>query len=178
MDITYLGGASFTLAGTRMVTINAEAEEKGGISLFSRRQRSAKLRINGPGEYEIGDVLIATVPMGPYSAERWAHAVLLDGTNVLFLEGEIGGLTDDALLAIGPVDVVILEAERLPEGVKAVQDLTPRLVLPFGTRAAELCAALGVKDAVPVARVNVTGKNPGAVLLKPRRPAARKRPAA
>jgi hypothetical protein len=178
MEITHTGDASFTLHGSRTVAINPEQRENGAINLFSRRQRRFRLQVNGPGEYEIGDVLIATVPIGPFSAEQWAHGIKLDETNVLFLEGDPGALTESALLAIGPVDVLIVSAGDLPATVKAAQDLAPRLVIPFGPHAAELCAALGVKDAAPVSRVHVNGKTPRAVLLKARRAAARKRPAA
>jgi beta-lactamase family protein len=178
MEITCTGDASFLLQGSRTVAINPQQAERGVITLFGRRQRSARLQINGPGEYEIGDVLIATVPIGPYSAQQWAHAVKLDEINVLYLDGDAEALTEEALLAIGPVDVLILAADKLPSAVKAAQDLTPRLVIPFGPHAAELCAALGVKDAAPVSRVNINGKAPRAVLLKPRRAPTRKQPAA
>jgi hypothetical protein len=177
MEITYGGDARFKLAGSRTVSINGEPGDKSDISLFTRRQRGSRLRINGPGEYEISDVLIVTVPVGPSKSERWAHGVTLDDTRVLYLEGEVDALTETALLAIGPVDVLIIEAAKLPAAVKAAQDLTPRVVVPFGPHAAELCAALGVKDAAPIARLSLNGKTPKAVLLKAPR-TARKRTAA
>jgi hypothetical protein len=178
MEITYAGDSAFKLAGSKIVTINNPTAGKGEISLFSRRQRSPRLLVNGPGEYEIGGVLIVTVPVGTGHAERWAHAIALDDSNIFFLEGEVEGLTETSLLAIGPVDVLIVQAEKLTETVKLAQDLAPRLVIPFGTHASAVCAALGVKDAAPASRLNLNGKCPRAALLKAPRASARKRTAA
>lgn len=164
MDITYAGEASFVLKGERVVVINpAERNGQADITLFTRRRADRKLIVNGPGEYEIAGVLIATVPVGT----GLAHAVELDGINVLHLERG-ASLNDRDLAAIGKVDVLLIESEDLKQAQAAITDVTPRVVIPFGKHASEVCAAAGVKDAEPQARFSWNGITtpPRAVLLK------------
>lgn len=167
MEITYRGGRSFRISDERVVAINPPARTVD-LTLHSRRKDAAKQRVSGPGEYEIGGILIATVPVGPANSPTLAHAVDIEGTNVLYVDGEVDRLSADALLAIGTVDILIVEAEDLATAQKVAQDLTPRVVIPFGSKAAELCAALGVRDAQPTTKFtwNGSGKAAKAVLLK------------
>jgi hypothetical protein len=96
--------------------------------------------LDGPGEYEVKDVLIAGVRTyrddhrGEERGQNIAFVVELDGVHVVHL-GDIGHLlTEEKLTDIGPVDVVCL-----PVG----GTLTP-------TRAAELVAQLDAKVVIPM----------------------------
>ena len=96
--------------------------------------------LDGPGEYEVKDVLIAGVRTfrddhrGEERGQNVAFVVELDGVHVVHL-GDIGHLlTEEKLTDIGPVDVVCL-----PVG----GSLTP-------TRAAELVAQLDAKVVIPM----------------------------
>jgi hypothetical protein len=154
MEITYAGANSFVLKGERTVVINPSAStERADIPLYTRRQKSKKLLINGPGEYEIGGVLVTSVALG----DDLVHAVEVDGINVLHLTGDARKLTDRDLSAIGKVDILLVEAAELKQAQNAVSDLTPRVVIPFGAHAAEVCATSGVKDAQPQARFTWNG---------------------
>jgi L-ascorbate metabolism protein UlaG (beta-lactamase superfamily) len=96
--------------------------------------------LDGPGEYEVKDVLMAGVRTfrddhkGADQGRNVAFVVELDGVHVVHL-GEIGHLlTEDKLTEIGPVDVALV-----PVGGAL-----------SATRAAELVAQLDAKVVVPL----------------------------
>jgi hypothetical protein len=168
MEITYQGGASFLITADPVVAINPETAPRDSVVLRTERRKAAKHIVAGPGEYEIKNALIVTVPVGEPATGRLAHAVDLGGSNVLFLEGPAGVLETSARTAIGAVDVLIVDTVDLRAAHELVRDLNPRVVLPFGKAAAELAAALGLKDPQPVSEFswNGTGATPKAVILK------------
>ncbi|HZU12548.1 MAG TPA: MBL fold metallo-hydrolase [Chloroflexota bacterium] len=174
MDITYAGDASFLLRGEGTVAINPTAKSDAAIRLFSSRQRGKKLIINGPGEYEIGDVLITTVPAGN---GKLAHAVDLDGIRVLHLPDAGTSFDDQTLRDIGRVDILILHADDVAAVGRAINDLVPRTVVPYGAYASQVCVLTGVKDAESLTRFTWNGMTspPKAVLL--RVPGSRRRAA-
>lgn len=180
MDITYAGDDSFLLRGEVTVAINPTAKADARIRLFSDRRREKKLIVNGPGEYEIGDVLITTVPVGK---GRLAHAMDLGGIRVLHLPDARTAFDDRTLLEIGRVDILLLAADDLAAAGRVIGDLAPRAVLPYGPFADQVCALVGVKDAEPQPRFNWNGVTalPKATLLKvpgTRRRSAQPAPAA
>lgn len=178
MEITYAGDASFRLKDTCTVAINpAEKAEAGTVTLYTERKAATKNLIAGPGEYEIAGALIATVPLGAPDSPHLAHAVNMDGTNVLHIGSRIQILDENAVTAIGRIDVLIVNADDLAIAQQTVSDLMPRVVVPFGSQAEALCAALGVKEPQPALRFtwSGTGMPPKAVLLKA--PGRRKRAA-
>jgi L-ascorbate metabolism protein UlaG (beta-lactamase superfamily) len=96
--------------------------------------------LDGPGEYEVKDVLITGVRTfrdehrGKERGQNVAFIVELDGVHVIHL-GDIGHLlTEDKLTDIGPVDVVLV-----PVGGAL-----------SATKAAELVAQLDAKVVVPM----------------------------
>jgi hypothetical protein len=96
--------------------------------------------LDGPGEYEVKDVLMAGVRTfrderkGAERGRNLAFVIELDGVHVIHL-GEIGHLlTEDKLTEIGPVDVALV-----PVGGAL-----------SSTRAAELVAQLDAKVVVPL----------------------------
>jgi hypothetical protein len=170
MDIAYLGDHSFLVKGERIVAINPPAgTARPDIALHSRRQARSKEIVNGPGEYEIGGCLIVTVELGPREASTLAHAIEVGGLNVVHLGTIIGALSDRAAAGLGRADVLLVNTDDLRAAQEAITNLTPRLVIPYGPHAAELCAVLGVKDARPQPRLSWNGitTQPKAVLLKP-----------
>jgi hypothetical protein len=153
------------IKGERTVAINPAAKsETGHIALYTIRQKGTKLLANGPGEYEIGGVLITSVAQDT----GMAHAVEVDGINVHHLPGDARKLSDRDLAAIGKVDVLLVDSTDLKRAQNAVTDLVPRVVIPFGANAVEVCAVAGVKGAEPQNRFSWNGLSapPKAVLLK------------
>lgn len=167
MEIAYSGGNTFRIEAETPVILNPlQKVATGLIALYTTRQRSPRQIVNGPGEYEISGVLIAVMPLGPAPDRRLAHVLTVDGMNVLFVDGPPAGLDVRARAEIGPVDILIINSEDVPDSLELIRELTPRVVLPFGAQAPVLCAALGVANAEPTLRFRATAKNPKAVLLK------------
>lgn len=165
MEITYQGGASFTLKGERVVAINPPRGYKADISLYSSRQRG-KLLINGPGEYEVGGVLMVTAE--PRGSKGLVQSVCLDDLNIVHLGPDAGTLGPQELESLGRVDVLIVNADRPECARAAIRDLTPRVVIPFGARAVELCQSLqGQKEKPMRFSWNGLTKVPRALVLKP-----------
>src|SRR4051812_27750565 len=97
-DISYVGGASFVVKGDRVIKIDpTSAVEKGEIALHSTRQKRGKLIVNGPGEYEIGGVLIATIEIGERGAGTLVHAIEMGGLTVAHVARAGGRLSEEQL---------------------------------------------------------------------------------
>ena len=169
MDITYLGGHSFVLKGEHTIAINPPAgSPRSDITLHSKRQARSKEIVNGPGEYEIRGSLIVTLELGPCDATTLIHAVEVGGLAVVHLGPTVRDLSERAISDLGRVDILLVNADDLRAAQAAVTDLSPRLIIPYGAHAGELCAALGVKDPQPQARLVWNGLTPQlkVVLLK------------
>lgn len=177
MEITYLSGASFQIKADRIVALNPPQGIAADVVLHSARQNSSKHIVNGPGEYEISGVLIFTVEAGPKDSATLVHAIETGGVSIVHLGTPLHQLDKRALEALGRVDILLLNAEDLATAQEAVRDLEPRIVIPFGSRAPELCVALGVREPRAESRFSWNGLTtpPKAVLLKA--PGARKRAA-
>jgi len=170
MEIMYLGQASFQLRGERVVDVNPiQKPARGNIALYSTRQSTRQLVVDGPGEYEIGGVLIATAQAGSKDSGVLVHSVTMGNLNLVHLT--VGGddLSERALEDLGKVDILLVQADEVAEAQAAIQKLEPRVVIPFGSQAMELCIALGVPQPRTETRFswNGTTNAPKAVLLKP-----------
>lgn len=167
MDITYLGHSSFEVRGDVTVVIDPPSPRPADLTLYTKRQKDRRCLVNGPGEYEIGGILIVTAAAARSS--NLTHAIGLAGLNLVHLGVQIEPLHERDLEAIGKVDILLLSADDLPAAQKAVGILEPRVVLPFGTGASPLCAALGEREIQERARFSWNGVSPvpRAVLLKP-----------
>ncbi len=175
MEISYGGGASFLLKDERTVTINPERQaEKADIAVYSTRKAWKRLIVDGPGEYEIGGVLIRTIQL----AERLAHSIAVGGLNVVFLDAVPANLGPEDVEPLGRTDVLVVRTDDLPAAQGAIRELLPRVVVPFGAGVEEACAALGVTDSKPAVRWawNGSGTPPKVVRLKA--PGAKRRRAA
>ncbi len=96
--------------------------------------------LDGPGEYEVKDVLITGVKTyrdeqkGAERGRNIAFMVELDGVHVIHL-GDIGHLlTEDKLTDIGPVDVVCIPVGgtlSTTKGAELVAQLDAKVVVPM-----------------------------------------------
>lgn len=170
MEITYGGKASFTLRGEKSVSIDGGEAD---ISLFTTRQKKTALKVNGPGEYEVGGVLITSLEL----SGTLLYAITLDDINVAHISTGTAGLTERDLAALGRIDVLLVHADDQKTAQEAIADLSPRVVIPFGPEAAAIAASLGIKNPEPQSRFSWNGVTapPKAVLL--REPASRKKAA-
>lgn len=166
MDITYLGHTSFEFRADATVVIDPPSPRPADLTLYTSRQKGEHCLVNGPGEYEIGGILVVTAAAA--RSPNLTHAIGLASLNLVHLGARIEPLHERDLEAIGKVDILLLPADELPTAQKAVGILEPRIVLPFGAGAALLCAALGERDVQEKARFSWNGVSPvpRAVLLK------------
>lgn len=173
MEVSYLGGASFLVKDERTVSINPEKRtEQADITLHSARKIRKKTIVDGPGEYEIGGVSIVTAEV----AGKLAHAIDIGGLSLVHLDAVPVVLDPATTEAMGRVDVLIINADDLKAAEGAMRILTPRVVMPYGAHAVELCKTLGV-DGKASSRWSWSGAGtpPKAILLKA--PAAKRRAA-
>jgi hypothetical protein len=161
MEITYGGKAAFTVRGEKSVSIDGPEAD---IALFTTRQKKAALKINGPGEYEVGGVLITSLEV----SGTLLYAITLDDINVAHISTSTAGLTERDLAALGRIDVLLVQASDQKAAHEAIADLSPRVVIPFGPTAPAIAAALGVKNAETQPRFiwNGVSAPPKAVLLR------------
>jgi L-ascorbate metabolism protein UlaG (beta-lactamase superfamily) len=145
--------------------------------------------LDGPGEYEVRDVLLTGVrtyrddARGADRGKQIAFVVELDGMHTIHL-GEIGHLlTEEKLGDIGPVDIACVPIGGALSPTKAAElmaQLDPRIVLamPLDDEAAEVREALakffhemgGEPVAQPKLSVTISGlpAETTTVLLEPR----------
>jgi L-ascorbate metabolism protein UlaG (beta-lactamase superfamily) len=130
--------------------------------------------VNGPGEYEIADVLIAGVATsvapktGPTNT---AYVFRLEDLAVCHLGDVHAKLTDNQVEELGSIDVLLLPvggggALGSSQAAEVVSQLEPSLVIPMrdghsgsgdGLEQVTLfCREMGAKDVVPEAKVSVT----------------------
>jgi hypothetical protein len=169
MEINYNGGSRFVIRGTKVVTIDpVEKQPKDVLALYTTRHARPKSVVNGPGEYEIGGVLIGTVVVGEPRSKALAHAVTIDDLTLCVLGGNPELLEPRALDALGRIDVLLLGDASPEVAQKAISLLEPRVTLAGGEKALDVAAALGVKDAEPKPRFTWNGVSavPRAVVLK------------
>lgn len=179
MDITYAGGASFLIKGERVVAINPqEKKPSADVVLHSTRKDAKRDIADGPGEYEIGEVLVTTVRTGERGSTALSHAVTLANITTLHLASNVDKLDNAAVDIIGSVDILILNTDDLKAAQAAEKLLDARVVLPFGAHTSEFCTAIGAGAVEPVARFswNGTATPPKVVVLKA--PGTRRRTAA
>jgi L-ascorbate metabolism protein UlaG (beta-lactamase superfamily) len=132
--------------------------------------------LDGPGEYEIRDVLLTGVrtyrddDKGSQRGKGVAFAVELDGVHTIHL-GEIGHLlTQEELSEIGTVDVACVPIGGALSATKAaelVAQLDPKIVVPMALseeRAGDEALAkffheMGAEAVTPVGKLAITASN-------------------
>jgi hypothetical protein len=181
VDISYLGENRFLIRGEGTVAVNPErAVPDATVTLHGSKQKRNAGFVNGPGEYEIGGVLIVSLAVGERGSGELAHSFEVGDLNIVYLGDRLHALTERDVMALGAIDVLIINANSVPLARETVRDLTPRVVIPFGIGAEDLVKSLGIADPQPQAKFSWNGvtKAPAAVLLKaPRGPKSRNRAA-
>jgi hypothetical protein len=154
--------------GERSVAINPQSKSPADIVLYSEKRDAQKLIVNGPGEYEIAGVSIVTARVAGASSGI-IHAVNLDGVNVLLVLESSARLSEENLYSVGTVDVLSVNSGEPATAEALAIDLSPRVVIPFGDHADQLCVMLGARDATPQPRFSWNGSSAvaKALLLKP-----------
>jgi L-ascorbate metabolism protein UlaG (beta-lactamase superfamily) len=167
-----------------LVTYSHRDPEAAGTGRTNGRKPAAEVgvptslqpafRLEGPGEYEIHDVLVTGIRTArdeARGAERGlntAFVVLLDGLHAIHL-GDLGHLlTEEQLREIGPVDVacVPLGGHLSPaKAAEVVAQLEVNLVVPLlvaenetdsETALAKFLHEMGAKDLTPQPKLVVT----------------------
>lgn len=129
--------------------------------------------VNGPGEYELKDVLIAGVATASepqIGATNTAYVFRFDDLAVCHLGGLQAKLTDKQVEEIGDIDVLMIpiggNGTVGPGGAaEVVAQLDPALVIPMEYQAREdasvqpvdyFCREMGTKDFVPQPKLSVS----------------------
>lgn len=160
MEIFYEGKGAFTLLGSRSVSIDGRAAD---IALFTSRQKSTTMKLNGPGEYEVRGVLVTTVDV----SDTLVHAITLDDIAVVHIAAGTP-LTERDIASVGRADVLLVRADDPRTAGAVIADLAPRVVIPFGEHSHKIAASCGLKDLEPRRSFSWNGMAaaPKAVLLK------------
>ncbi len=167
MEITWLGYSCFRIKGSRTTVVTDPYAPNLGYSLGKPAARIVTVShqhaahsyvagvdgqpraINGPGEYEIGDVLIigmATYHDQTEGKERGKNTVYLmdiDEVAVCHL-GDLGhALTSGQVEKLGNVDVLLLPVGGVTTidaavAAQIVRQLEPKVVIPMHYKTAEL----------------------------------------
>lgn len=160
MDITWLGHACFRLRGreaavitdpygralglslgrpaAEIVTVSHDSPNHNAVEAIGGNPRA----VRGPGEYEIGGVMIAGVATpgerspGGKDGQNTAYAIDIDDLTVCHL-GDLGRtLTPEQIEALKDPDVLLIPAGatctlEIAEIAEVVSQLEPKLVVPM-----------------------------------------------
>jgi L-ascorbate metabolism protein UlaG (beta-lactamase superfamily) len=145
MEISYLGGGSVRLSGKQInLLCDPIASGKADVVTLSQPEMknpaTAKMVLDGPGEYEIQNSLITGVPARLHideAGERGTmYVITVDGVNVLVTGNIAPGLSDSQVEAIGDVDVLVVPVGGhgltldATGAVELVSRLEPKYVVP------------------------------------------------
>ena len=195
MDINWLGHSCFILKGTQATVIADPYSPDLGYSLGKPASRIVTVShqhpghsylqgiggepkaITGPGEYEIGGILIIGLATfhdeekGSQRGKNTAYLIEVDGISVCHL-GDLGHvLTTEQVEEIGNVDVLLLPVGGVSTidasmAAEVVRQLEPKVVLPmhYQTEAVKLklepvdrfLREMGVREINPQPKLSVT----------------------
>ncbi|MFH1652270.1 MAG: MBL fold metallo-hydrolase [Chloroflexota bacterium] len=160
MEITWLGHACFRLKGSQAVVITDPYSPDLGYDLGKANARIVTVShphpghnyvagvsgdpkvVHGPGEYEIGGILLTGIPTfhdsegGGKRGKNTAYLMEIDGISVLHL-GDLGhALTDAQTEAVGPLDVLLVPVGGVSTidaaiATEVIRTLEPTLVIPM-----------------------------------------------
>jgi len=164
LEITYLGRGAFRLKGKEVTIVTdtgVAAAKNADIVTRSRRPSRPEDEdgriVDGPGEYEIKDVLIAGIAtesepgQGPVNT---AYLFRLDDLVLCHLGDVDKPLTDRQVENIGTIDVLFIpvggKTLNPTEAAETVTQLEPSLVVPMqldgNGELAQFCREMGAKD--------------------------------
>ncbi|MFC1917771.1 MBL fold metallo-hydrolase [Chloroflexota bacterium] len=198
MEIIWLGHSCFRLRGSQAVIITDPYSPELGYSLGKQSARVVTVShqhpghnyiqgiadepkvLQGPGEYEIGGILIIGVAtfhddaQGSKRGKNTAYLMEIDGVSVLHV-GDLGhSLNTEQLEEIGSVDVLLLPVGGVStiDAVKAteiIRELSPPVVIPMHYQTPELKRELapierflkemGLESIEPRPKLSVTRTN-------------------
>ena len=195
MEIKWLGHSCFRIRGKNTTIITDPYSPDLGYSLgkptanittvsnpqpghsYTAGVGGNPRRVTGPGEYEIGDVIIigiATFHNGQHRGKNTVYLMELDELSVCHL-GNLGGvLTDDQVEELGNVDVLLVPVGGgatvdATVAAEIVRQLEPKAVIPmhFKTAAGDSDLApvdrflreMGLSGVTPQPKLNVTKTN-------------------
>lgn len=104
-------------------------------------EASVRLVIDSPGEYEIDDISVQGIDLGPGDQDQIVYRLVNDSTRVVCMPLIDPSLLNEKTLEnIGLIDVLVLSLAttkedvviNIPETVKLVRLLGPRVVIPTG----------------------------------------------
>jgi L-ascorbate metabolism protein UlaG (beta-lactamase superfamily) len=159
MEITWYGRACFRFRGRDATVISDPCPPATGfvagkhdVDLLTishdhpdhtyTRSITAGLTLTRPGEYEFRELLITGVrtfhdaERGALRGQNMVFAVEIDGVHVCHL-GDLGHLlTEEQLLELGPIDVLLVPAGggvtiSPAEAAEVVAQVSPRIVIPM-----------------------------------------------
>jgi len=198
MEITWLGHSCFRLKGKQAIVITDPYSPDTGYSLGKPTARIVTVShdhsdhsyiqgvqgadgkphlVDGPGEYEISDVLIIGIATfhdkegGKKKGKNTVYLIELDEITVCHL-GDLGhALTTEQVEEIGDVDVLLLPVGGVytinaPMAAAVVRQLEPKIVIPMHYKTPALSWELepvtrflreiGAKDVQPQPKLSVT----------------------
>jgi L-ascorbate metabolism protein UlaG (beta-lactamase superfamily) len=198
VEITWLGHSCFRLKGSQAAVVADPYAPDIGLSLGKPSARIVTVShqhpghnyvqgvsgdpkvIHGPGEYEVGGILIIGIPTyhdaarGEKRGKNTGYLMEIDGITV-FHAGDLGHVLDtDQLEEIGSVDVLMLPVGGestidAPRAVEIVKELTPPVVIPMHFQTPELKRELaplgdflkemGLESVEPRPKLSVTRNN-------------------
>lgn len=193
MELTYLGHSAFRLRGKEVTIVTDPHPPELGASMgkpsaniVTISHKSANHSyvegvsgnpriVNGPGEYELADILIAGIAtsiephVGPTNT---AYVFRLEDLNICHLGDLRAKLTDKQVEEIGSIDVLLVpvgggSAIGPAQAAAVITQLEPSVVVPMhyrvdGVQAPGLepvgpfCREVGLKDYVPEPKLSIT----------------------
>jgi L-ascorbate metabolism protein UlaG (beta-lactamase superfamily) len=193
LELTYLGHSAFRLRGKDVTIVTDPHPPELGAPMgkpsanivtishkspnhsYSEGVSGNPRIVNGPGEYELADILIAGVAtsmeprVGPTNT---AYVFRLEDLNICHLGDLRDKLTDKQVEEIGSIDVLLVpvgggRAIGAAQAAAVITQLEPSVVVPMHYRVDGVladglepvdpfCREVGLKDYVPEPKLSIT----------------------
>lgn len=157
MDISLLGSGSLKISGKNITAVSdpSDGKVKADVVILTQPNPNFKadaMVVDGPGEYEVKGTMITGAP----AEESTVYAIRVDGVAV-GVAGQITGLNDKQIEALGQIDVLALDATDASVASKIVSQLEPKYVIPLGKDAAAFLKEVG-SNPEPTAKLKLNAK--------------------
>lgn len=120
-----MGGSSFKLKGKTATILTQNSSFKVEV------EKTVKMEISEPGEYEVGGISIIGLTLGLNKI----FVFEIDGLRIAYLGNFSEATSDEKVSQLGSIDVVIINVgESTKESVKVVSGIDPYFVLPFSQK--------------------------------------------
>jgi L-ascorbate metabolism protein UlaG (beta-lactamase superfamily) len=198
MEINWLGHSCFRIKGTRTTVITDPYSPNSGYSLGKQTARIVTIshqhpehsyvsgiagephQVKGPGEYEIGGVMIIGLPTfhdgekGKTRGKNTIYLIEIDDITICHL-GDLGHvITAEQVEELGNIDVLMepvggVSTINASTAAEVVRELEPKIVLPMHYKTLLLkrelepvdkfLTEMGVKEVTPQPKLTVTKAN-------------------